>query len=304
MVRLLRNILKRPSGSRDCMKPKPNKFVKGGKALVSIEKSSEDIEARVKAAVDKIGGLKKIIKKGDSVLLKPNYVFPRAPPCTTAVDFIQAVIRHCYKAGASEVVVGESAAYWVDTEDTMRKLGAIEMIKQAGASIAFFDQQRWVKVKMNSPIIRDVAYPEEAFKHDRIIFLPTMKTHRLARFSLSLKLSYGFLSLRYRTAALHFVDHETKIADVNKAVHPDLVIMDGRKCFVTEGPAQGEVKNPNVILASGDRIAIDAEALKILISYKARNKLEFDDPFQYRQISRAAELGLGVKSEKEIRVVR
>ena len=37
---------------------KKNHFVSNGKALVAIEKSSKDIEARVKAAVDAIGGFK------------------------------------------------------------------------------------------------------------------------------------------------------------------------------------------------------------------------------------------------------
>ncbi len=283
---------------------KKNKFSKNGRSLVCIEKSSKPIEQRVKAALDALGGIKKAIKKGDSVLLKPNFVFPNPPPCTTSLDFLLAVIKLCYQAGASQVVVGESSAYWQDTEKVMRKLGVIEPIQKAGAKIVFFDQGNWVKVRLNSPLLKEVAFPGEAFKHDKIIYLPNMKTHRLARFTLSLKLAYGFLSTRYRTAQLHFVNLEKKVADVNKAVHPDLIIMDGRKCFVTEGPSYGQVEFPNVILVSGDRIAIDIEALKILKSYNAKNKLEFDDPFEYEQIQRAAELGLGIKSKEEIEVVR
>ena len=90
---------------------------------------------------------------------------------------------------------------------------------------------------------------------------------------------------------------------MNKAIHPDLVIMDGRKCFVTEGPSEGKVKNANVLLASGDRVAIDAEAVKLLRSYNEKNRLVYENPFQYKQIKRAAELGLGVPSEKDIQVV-
>ena len=297
-----RNIFKKTEGVVECMPLKKNPFVSNGKALVAIEKSSKDIEARVKAAVDAIGGFKKIISKGNSVLIKPNYVFPYPPPCITSLDFLLAVIKHCYKAGASQVVVGESSAWWVDTEKTMRKFGIVEAVEKIGAKVAFFDQGKWITVKMNSDVIQDAAFPEEAFKHDKIIFLPNMKTHRLARFTLSLKLSYGFLSHRYRTAQLHFVNLEKKIADVNKAIHPDLVIMDGRKCFVTQGPDDGDVREPNVILASGDRIAIDVEAIKILKSYNAKNHLIYDNPFQYEQIRRAVELGLGVKSQEEITV--
>lgn len=299
-----RSIIRKTYGERNCMPLKQNKFLSGGKTLVAIEKSSRNIEARVKAAVDAIGGFKKIINKNDSVLIKPNYVFPYPPPCITALDFLIAVINQCYKAGASKVSVGESSAWWVDTEATMQKFGIVEAVKKTGANVIFFDQEKWTKVRMNSQIIDDVAFPEEAFAHDKIIFLPNMKTHRLARFTLSLKLAYGFLSQRYRTAQLHFVNLERKIAEVNKAIHPDLIIMDGRKCFVTQGPDDGDIKEPNLILASGDRIAIDVEAIKILKSYKARNLLVYEDPFQYEQIKHAAELGLGVKSEEEIKVLR
>ena len=298
-----RNLLKNAYDVRECMPFKSNKFASKNKSLVAIERSSKNIEARIKAAVDSIGGFGKVIKKNDSVLIKPNYVFSCPPPCTTSPDFLVAVIDQCKKAGASNVVVGESAAWWVDTEAIMQKFGVIDLIKKAGAKIVFFDKENWVKVRMNSDVIRNGAFPEEAFKHDKIIFLPNMKTHRLARFTLSLKLAYGFLGLRYRAAQLHFLNLERKIAEVNKVIHPDLIIMDGRKCFVTQGPDVGDVKEPNVILASGDRIAVDVEAIKILKSYNAKNHLIYENPFQYEQIKHAAELGLGVKSEEEIRII-
>jgi len=275
--------------------------MKNGKALVSIEKSSKEIDARVKAAVDAIGGFKKIIKKNDSVLLKPNYVFPSPPPCSTSIDFLLAVIKHCFKSGASKVVVGESSAWLLSTQNVMQKLNAINPIKKTGAELVFFEQEKWVKSNVGS--LANIKFPEAIFKHDKIIFLPNMKTHRLARFTLSLKLAYGLISNRYRAMQLHFLNLERKIAEVNRAIAPDLIIMDGRKCFVTGGPDHGDVKEPNLILASGDRIAIDVEAIKILKSYNANNLLVYDDSFKYEQIKRAVELGLGVKSQEEIKVL-
>ncbi len=282
---------------------KKNKFMSGAKALVSVEKSTKNIEERVKSAVDAIGGFGKAIKKSDSVLIKPNYVFPYPPPCTTSLDFLLAVIGHCYREGASRVVIGESSAWWIGTEKTMEKLGIISAVKKAGADVVFFERENSVKVKMHSRIIGDTYFPMEAFDHDKIIFLPNMKTHRLARFTLSLKLAYGFLSHSYRAMQLHFFNLEKKIAEVNRAIHPDLVIMDARKCFVTGGPDHGDIEYPNSILASGDRVAIDAKAVRILKSYNAKNSLVYENPFQYAQIRRAAELGLGVKSEDGIKIV-
>jgi len=78
--------------------------------------------------------------------------------------------------------------------------------------------------------------------------------------------------------------------------------MDARKCFVSGGPESGEVKEPNLILASTDRIAIDIEGLKILNSYPAKNKLDLP-LWEIPQIKRAVELGLGAKSEKDYKVL-
>ena len=114
-------------------------------------------------------------------------------------------------------------------------------------------------------------------------------------------MAVGLLGFRQRND-LHSAYIEEKIAELNLAVHPDLIIMDGRKCFVTGGPAVGRVEEPNVILASGDRVAIDVEALKVLQSYKG--DIEFDmNPWKFPQIKHAVELGLGVKSKDEILVV-
>lgn len=94
---------------------------------------------------------------------------------------------------------------------------------------------------------------------------------------------------------------EEKIAELNLAVHPDLIIMDGRKCFVTGGPDVGRVEEPNIILASGDRIAIDVEAIKVIKSFEGSSLQS--DPWSYTQIRRAVELGIGVNSEHDYRVL-
>ena len=51
---------------------------------------------------------------------------------------------------------------------------------------------------------------------------------------------------------------------------------------------------PGLILASGDSVSVDVEALKILIKYKAKNKL-MADPWKMPQIVTAFRHGLGVR---------
>ena len=101
--------------------------------------------------------------------------------------------------------------------------------------------------------------------------------------------------------ALHTRNLEEKIADLNLIVHPNLTIMDGRKCFISGGPATRELRSPGVVLASGDRVAIDVEALKTIEGFEGASLK--DDPWSYTQIRRAVELELGVKNEQEYKVV-
>jgi uncharacterized protein (DUF362 family) len=79
--------------------------------------------------------------------------------------------------------------------------------------------------------------------------------------------------------------------------------MDGIKAFVTGGPEKGKVVEPNLLLASRDRIAIDAVGVTILKMYGAGGKVGEAGIFEQDQLKRAAELGFGVKSTSEIKLM-
>ncbi len=295
-------VFKGYAGEREPLPKKTNKFTENGKALVSKVNGS-DVQKAVDLAVKKIGGFKKIIKPGSSVLLKPNFVFPQPPPCTTAPDFLQAAIKSCFDAGAGKVVVGERAAFRHSTREIADKLGLSAAIRKSGAELVYFDEGKWYSVTVGLPHVKRVTLPEEVWKHDVLISLPCLKTHHLARFTMSLKNTIGLIHPMEMPTLMFLGNLEEKIAEINTCVWPDLVICDGRKCFITEGPSHGEVASPNLILASGDRVAIDAVSVRILKGYKAENLLDWDDPFTYTQIKHASELGVGVRGEKQIRVV-
>jgi uncharacterized protein (DUF362 family) len=113
-------------------------------------------------------------------------------------------------------------------------------------------------------------------------------------------LAVGLLDFKQRED-LHSVHLEEKIAELNMAVHPDLIIMDGRKCFISGGPDVGLVKEPNIILASGDCVATDVEAIKVIEGFESASLR--NDPWSYTQIRRAVELELGAKTEEDYKVV-
>jgi len=279
-----------------------NPFKKGGKVLVSKVPipDGQDLEGNILKAVDLIGGFSKVVEKGDEILLKPNFNTGDAPPGSSDPDFVKAVIELLYEHGASKVILGESSMFSLSTRKVWEDTGMLKKAKEAGAEVEPFDEGKWVKVSTGGEYLGTVSLPERALEAKKLVYICCMKTHRWAKFTLSLKLAVGFMKPSERMM-LHSRNLEEKIADLNLVVHPDLVIMDGRSCFISGGPACGELRNANVVLASGDRIATDVEAIKVIESFEDSSLTE--DPWSYTQIRRAVELEIGVKKEDEYTVV-
>jgi uncharacterized protein (DUF362 family) len=283
-------------------KIRENPFKKGSKVLVSKVPSAngQDLKENILKAVDLLGGFSKAIEKGDEILLKPNFNTGDAPPGSSDPDFVKAVIKLLYEHGASKVILGESSMFSLSTHKVWEDTGMLKKAKEAGAEVAPFDEGKWVKVSTGGEYLGTVSLPETALAAKKVVYVCCMKTHRWAKFTLSLKLAVGFMKPSERML-LHARNLEEKIADLNLVVHPDLIIMDGRKCFISGGPACGELRNPKVVLASGDRIAIDVEALKVIEGHEGASLTA--DPWSYTQIHRAVELEIGVKKEDEYTVV-
>jgi len=289
----------------DIVPPRSRKetpFREDGVVLVSKVKVEGDLKTSVTKAVELIGGLEKVVSKGERVMVKPNFNSADPYPGSSDLEFVKVVIRMLTEAGA-KVVVGESSGgIWRPTRRVMEKLDAVRQLTDMGAEvIAFDDKERrwdWVRVRVDGDYIREVTVPGSVYEADKIVYLPCMKTHRFARFSLSLKLAIGLVHPGERRR-MHMRNLERKTAEFSLALQPDLIIMDGRKSFVSGGPDKGELVEPGVIMASGDLVAIDVEALKILGSYKAKNRL-LPNPYDSPQIMSALKHGLGSREYKVV----
>jgi uncharacterized protein (DUF362 family) len=279
-----------------------NPFKKDGKVLVSkLAVDEQNLKASIVKSVDLIGGFDKFVEKSDEVWVKPNFNTGDAPPGSSDPDFVKAVIELLFEHGASKVVLGESSMLSLCTRKVLEDTGMLRKAEDAGAEVVPFDEGKWISVSTEGKYLGKTSLPERALSARKLVHVCCMKTHRWAKFTLSLKLAVGFMKPSERML-LHARHLEEKIADLNLVVHPNLVIIDGRKCFISGGPASGELRNPNVILASGDRVAMDVEAIKVIESFEGASLK--GDPWSYTQIRRAVELGIGVKNERDYEVVK
>lgn len=285
-------------GLREPMRFPKNPFVdRKGNSLVSVRKAKGDLKADITAAVDAIGGFDKVVKKGDRVLVKPNLNSDDPFPASTSPDMGSALTELLFEHGAKQVDWADSSGpYWLPTSRAWG-LGLQKEVERAEGNAFSIEKEPWVGVK--TPNWGICGYPKRAFEYDKIVWVPCLKAHRGAQFTLSLKLMFGWLHMADRLR-MHVEGLQEGIADVNTVIHPNLIIMDGRKAFAHGGPDHGELIEPKVILASGDRPGIDATAIDILKLYP---ECRLDaSPWEYTQIKRALQNKLGAGPTKTRRV--
>ncbi len=251
-----------------------------------------DLKSSITRAVEEIDGFEKFIKKGETVLLKPNFNTADPFPASSSLDFLKTIVELIYDCGAKIVMIGDSSTMSLNTRKVMEKIGIFDLEKmEIPPRIYNFDERKWVKKQIpGAEYLKTVSLSEFLDRPDKLILLPNLKTHSYAQFTGALKLSVGFMKPIERVR-LHLKNLQEKIAELNKMINPDLIIMDGRKCFINKGPAEGELAEPNLILASKSRIDIDIEGIKIIQGFKG-NSLKNINPLEMPQIKKAIDFGI------------
>ena len=249
----------------------------------------KNLKEAILKAVDGLGGFKNFIKKGEVVLVKPNFNTADPFPASTDLEFLKSVIELVYDCGAKIVMVGDSSTMSLNTRKVMERLKVFELEEmEFPPRIYVFDERKWIKKEIpDGKYLKSVYLTEYLERADKLILLPCLKTHFLAQFTGSLKLSVGFMKPIQRIG-LHLRNIQEKIAELNKVIKPDLIIMDARKCFINKGPDKGDIASPHLILASQERVAIDIEGIKIIQSFKG-NSLKGINPLELPQIKKAIE---------------
>jgi len=278
------------------VEPKPrtfNKWRRDDKAIVTKLKAAANVRETIERSITLLGNLERVFTSGDKVLVKPNFNSPDPPPGSTDLAFLRAVVEILLETGV-KVTIGESAGIISHpTRKVFQKLGVYELSQSLGVNLIIFEENdnEWVRIKVNSDHLKSITVPRYAYEAERIVYVPCMKTHRLAAYSGALKLAFGFVHPGERRH-FHLSHLQEKLSEISLCWQPDIIIMDGRKSFVSGGPDTGHLVEPGLVLASGDLLAIDVEAIKVIQSYGAKNKLPAS-PWQLPQIMTALKYGLG-----------
>lgn len=284
-------------------------------------KQREDADVFLIETSNRSVGIRSLLKqfdlgdyRGKTVALKANFNSADPFPASTHVDSLEALVKGLKEAGAADVVLAERSGMG-RTRDVLERMGVFDLSEKLGFKVVVLDELRlgrWIKIGAEGTHWRDGFYiPKLFLDADKVVQTCCLKTHRFGgHFTMSLKNSIGLVARQVSgvvydyMAELHSsLNQRFMIAEVNKFYKVDLVVMDAVKAFVREGPERGEVVEPNLLLAGRDRVAIDAVGIAILRSYGSTKEVMEQRIFELDQIRRAAELGVGVKSTSDIRLV-
>ncbi|MFC1927262.1 DUF362 domain-containing protein [Chloroflexota bacterium] len=270
--------------------------------------STKDRAKAVGQAIDLLG-----VKSfhGKSVVLKPNFNTADPAPGSTHGDTLRSLVLSLQQMGAKQITLAERSGPGDSTRKVMEKKGTFRLAEKLGFSIVNLEEvgpEGWVKVEpKESHWSQGFHFPRIYLEAESIIQTCCLKTHAYGgHFTLSLKNSVGLVPLKGYPymEELHSSRYQRQmIAEINTAYSPDLVVLDGVEAFVDGGPDRGTKVEAKVMLAGTDRVAMDAVGVAILRLLGTTPEVSRGPIFEQEQIARAAELGLGVSSAKEIQLV-
>lgn len=224
---------------------------------------------------------------------------------------MEALVKDLYGARASQIVLAERSGMGT-TRDVLEKRGVFDLSEKLGFEVVVLDEEEkenWIKISGDDKHWLRGFYISRIFlEADKVVQTCCLKTHRFGgHFTLSLKNSVGLVakklpgSIYNYMGELHLSPHQRKmIAEINKHYSVDLVLMDGMKVFLNKGPERGHVAEPNLLIASQDRVAIDAVGVALLRHHGTTRNVSKGSIFEQEQIKRAAELEIGIQSADEI----
>lgn len=214
--------------------------------------------------------------KGKSILIKPN-VGRIAPPesgYNTNPDAVAAIIDVFRKAGAGEIVVGESPIVGVDVFEAFRRAGFTDMAEKYGVELIDFNSKKPIRKQIPHPrILTETKICQQVFDYDVLVSVPVTKTHMHTGVTLGIKNLKGCL-YRHEKVRYHQLEYlkkvypektlDSAISDLASVLMPDMVVVDGYTGMEGLGPSGGEPVRSDFAIASFSAMGADVVACELM----------------------------------------
>ncbi len=218
----------------------------------------------LRQALDAIGGIRRFVKPGERVTLKPSIGWDRTPAqgANTHPDLVAEMVRQCLDAGASEVIVTDVSCN--DPRRCFLRSGIREAGERAGARVILPVEEDYLHTHIDGAVLATWPVLKWFVETDRLINMPIVKQHSLSRCTIGMKNYFGLLGGRRNQ--LH-QEIDQSIVDLARFVGPTLTVVDATRVLVRNGPQGGsldDVAIENTVMCSTDQVAADARGAEFL----------------------------------------
>jgi len=222
-------------------------------------------DAMFDEAIKAFGGMTKFVKKGQTVVVKPNIGWDVEPEraANTNPLLINRIIKHCFDAGAKDVYVFDHTC---DNWNKCYSNSGIERaVKDAkgkivsGASESYYQE---VTIKQGKKLKKTKVH-ELILESDVFINVPILKHHSSADVSIGMKNLMGNV---WDRGYWHSNDLHQCISDFTSFRKPDLTVVDAYYVMKKNGPrgvSKDDVVTMKSQIISSDIVAADAAAVKL-----------------------------------------
>lgn len=223
----------------------------------------KDPALNVKAALEKMGGMKLFISRGDVVVVKPNVGWDRraAQAANTNPQVVGAVVRACIEAGAAKVIVTDHPVN--DPLRCFTRSGITEATQAAGGKVDVPGDTRFQMVNIPGKLGLWPVF-EPFIEATKVINVPIAKHHSLTSATVGMKNWYGILGGRRNQLHQRIDD---SVAELASLMLPTLTVVDATRLLMRNGPTGGsmaDVKQEDAVAVSLDPVAADAWGVKLL----------------------------------------
>lgn len=232
-----------------------------------------------------LGGVERYVKKGASVVIKPNFSVPRTPEeaATTNTVMVATLTKMCLHAGAREVRVIDQPLNSSTPVLCLERTGIKKAVEEAGGKVFTYNgvKDAFRPVSYSGKTLTSFDYVKDVLDADLFINFPILKHHRGAKLTLGMK---NLMGLVWDRRYFHSSDLHQGIAELAAFRKPHLTIMDAIRGITDNGPVgPGPIREYGQVVFGTDQVAIDAYAAN-LFGMK---------PQEVGYIRIAAEMGLG-----------
>jgi uncharacterized protein (DUF362 family)/NAD-dependent dihydropyrimidine dehydrogenase PreA subunit len=242
------------------------------KSKVALIVCDDYDEARVcnaiRRGIELVGGISCFARSGEKIVMKPNVLIGAGPDkCITTHPAVFKAVGKILQDAGIEVKYGDSPGFLGKCEPAMQKAGLKQAAYDLNIKLADFEEGRSISHKAALMTGRFVI-ANGVLDSDGLVSLPKLKTHGLTRMTGAIKNQFGcipgLLKAQYHVKMADPYHFATMLVDLNTLIRPRLYVMDGIMAMEGNGPNGGTPRRVNVLLISGDPVAMDSVACKII----------------------------------------